>query len=278
MSGDGSVAGAGTAGDTGSHIGSRAGDVPGSGVPSSAVPSGGASAMGAPTSGGASALGAGVVDDGVVDGGVAGASVFDGGVGGASVVDDGVVDDGARLARRGAPDVSGSSTSLASADDHGASRRLAAEEAEEYVAPAVGPLDLSDLPGPFTPRQLARIDEALSLATEETGLLFSLYVGNLDPPTRAAAEKLADQLPAVPDDGAVLVVVSPGQRVLHIVTTGGAVRRLPNRVCALAALGMRAAFVGGDLTAGAVNGLRMLADAAGQHSGSHLPVPAPFHR
>jgi Domain of unknown function (DUF5130) len=149
---------------------------------------------------------------------------------------------------------------------------------EKYFDPGVGPSDLSNLPGPFTPRQLARIDEALSLATEETGLTFSLYVGELATPTRPAAEKLAAQVPTASTDGAVLVAVSPGQRVLHIITTHGAVKRLPNRVCALAALGMRAAFAGGDLTAGAVNGLRMLADAAGQASASHAPAPAPLQR
>jgi hypothetical protein len=149
---------------------------------------------------------------------------------------------------------------------------------EKYFDPGVGPSDLSNLPGPFTPRQLARVDEALSLATEETGLTFSLYVGELATPTRPAAEKLAAQVPTASTDGAVLVAVSPGQRVLHIITTHGAVKRLPNRVCALAALGMRAAFAGGDLTAGAVNGLRMLADAAGQASSAHAPDPAPLRR
>jgi hypothetical protein len=152
------------------------------------------------------------------------------------------------------------------------------KDPEKYVDPGVGPSDLNNLPGPFTPRQLVRIDEALSLATEETGLTFSLYVGELATPTRAAAEKLAAQVPTESGDGAVLVAVSPGQRVLHIITTQGAVKRLPNRVCALAALGMRAAFAGGDLTAGAVNGLRMLADAAGQSSSAHAPAPAPLGR
>ena len=203
-----------------------------------------------------------------------GATAVGGAVAGGAAVGGAVVDDGARLARRGEQNAD-----APTAGAHGVvSEQRAAEEAEEYVDPHVGPSDLSNLPGPFTPRQLVRIDEALSLATEETGLLFSLYVGDLATPTRAAAEKLVGHLPSVSDDGAVLVAVSPGQRVLHIVTTGGAVRRLPNRVCALAALGMRAAFVGGDLTAGAVNGLRMLADAAGQYSGSHLPALAPFHR
>jgi hypothetical protein len=57
--------------------------------------------------------------------------------------------------------------------------------------------------------------------------------------------------------------VSPGQRLLHIVTGPDSARRLPNRACALAALAMRASFANGDLVGGIVTGLRMLADAAG---------------
>ena len=132
-----------------------------------------------------------------------------------------------------------------------------------YIPPAVGPRGISNLSGPFTPPQLARIDEALTLATRATGLLFSLYVGGLAEPTRAAAEAMTPRIPAAPGVGVVLLAVSPGQRVLHIVTARGATKRLPNRVCALAALGMRAAFAGGDITGGVVNGLRMLSDAAG---------------
>jgi Domain of unknown function (DUF5130) len=125
----------------------------------------------------------------------------------------------------------------------------------------VGPTDPAGLPRPFNARQLSRLDEALTLASRETGLLFSLYVGGLDS-GRASAEKLISRLD-IPETGAVLLAVSPGQRELHIVTSSVAARRLPNRVCALAALGMRAAFSGGDLTGGLVTGLRMLADAAG---------------
>jgi hypothetical protein len=58
--------------------------------------------------------------------------------------------------------------------------------------------------------------------------------------------------------------VSPGQRVLQIVTGVEAADRVPNRICALAALTMRAAFSSGDLVGGIVNGVRMLSDAAGQ--------------
>ncbi|MBV9822643.1 MAG: DUF5130 family protein [Actinobacteria bacterium] len=115
---------------------------------------------------------------------------------------------------------------------------------------------------PFKPAQLSRIDEALTLASRETGLLFSVYVGELGAEARGTAEamfaKLAGRHPAP-----VLVAVSPGQRRLEIVTGGESGRRIPNRVAALAALAMRGSFANGDLTGGIVTGLRQLADAAG---------------
>ncbi len=114
--------------------------------------------------------------------------------------------------------------------------------------------------GPFTPRQLFRIDEALSAADRETGLTFSVYVGDLEESSREHAERLADALPAPADS--VLVAVSPDQRILEIVTGVHAAKRLPDRICALAALSMTAAFGGGDLAGGIVTGLRMLADQA----------------
>jgi hypothetical protein len=112
---------------------------------------------------------------------------------------------------------------------------------------------------PFTSRQLARLDEALTLSSRECGLVFSVFVGTLEQPMRAHAEQLFERL----TPSAVLLAVSPGQRCLHIVTGDESAKRLPNRACALAALAMRAAFSNGDLTGGIVNGLRMLADSAG---------------
>lgn len=112
---------------------------------------------------------------------------------------------------------------------------------------------------PFSSHQLSRLDEALTLASRETGLIFSVYVGQLSRPERAHAEALFEKL----SDDAVLLAVSPGQRCLHIVTGPASAERLPNRACALAALGMRASFANGDLVGGIVAGLRMLADSAG---------------
>ncbi|MDT4891994.1 MAG: hypothetical protein QOE97_1029 [Pseudonocardiales bacterium] len=122
-----------------------------------------------------------------------------------------------------------------------------------------GPQGSDDPTQPFTSRQLSRLDEALTLSSRESGLVFSLYVGALTPPPRAHAEALFEKL----SDDAVLVAVAPGQRCLHIVTGPVSAARLPNRSCALAALAMRASFANGDLVGGIVTGLRMLADAAG---------------
>jgi hypothetical protein len=115
---------------------------------------------------------------------------------------------------------------------------------------------------PFNPVQLSRIDEALTLASRETGLVFSIYVGELPGNARTTAERLFDKL-ATEQEAPVLLAVSPGQRKLEIVTGGESARRIPNRISGLAALAMRASFTSGDLTGGIVNGLRQLADAAG---------------
>jgi hypothetical protein len=115
---------------------------------------------------------------------------------------------------------------------------------------------------PFTPVQLARLDEALTLSARTTGLGFSVYVGDLSDDTRATAESLH----AESGDGAsvaVLIAVSPGQRKVEIVTGTDSSRRLPDRACNLAVMSMVASFKEGDLIGGLVSGLRMLTDQAG---------------
>jgi hypothetical protein len=117
--------------------------------------------------------------------------------------------------------------------------------------------------GPFTTPQLLRLDDALRVADDSTGLTFSVYVGDLDTPVRGAAEKLLSQL--TDPDNSVLVAVSPNQRVLEIVTGHEARRRVPDRSAKLAAMSMSAAFAGGDLAGGIVSGLAQLANQAGKH-------------
>ena len=114
----------------------------------------------------------------------------------------------------------------------------------------------------FSYRQLARLDEALTMASRETGLRFTLYIGDLGQRTRLTAEELHARSGPNPSES-VLLAISPGQRVIEVVTGAAAARRLPDRACALAVLSMTGAFAGGDLVGGIVNGLRQLSDQAG---------------
>jgi hypothetical protein len=118
------------------------------------------------------------------------------------------------------------------------------------------------LEGPFTTRQLLRIDEALRAADRATGLTFSVYVGEIEDPAREGAEKLHGQL-ADPAHS-VLLAVDPVNRQLEIVTGSTARKRLADRDCKLAALSMAASFGGGDLAGGVITGLAQLADHAGR--------------
>ncbi|MQA08846.1 MAG: DUF5130 family protein [Pseudonocardiaceae bacterium] len=117
-------------------------------------------------------------------------------------------------------------------------------------------------PGPFTPVQLAQIDEALTLSSRTTGLDFSVYLGDLGEDTRASAEQLHASI-GPHAASAVLIAVSPGQRVVEVVTGADAHRRVPDRGCKLAVMSMVASFKEGDLSGGLISGLRMLTDAAG---------------
>ncbi|MGY1603140.1 DUF5130 family protein [Geodermatophilus sp. SYSU D00815] len=122
----------------------------------------------------------------------------------------------------------------------------------------------------FTWQELGRLDEALTMASRETGLRFTLYIGDLGKGTRLRAEEL--HAASGPDpSNSVLVAVSPGQRVIEVVTGATAARRLPDRACALAVLSMTTSFAGGDLVGGIVNGLRQMSDQAGRlrHRADH---------
>ena len=114
----------------------------------------------------------------------------------------------------------------------------------------------------FSYQELARLDEALTMSSRETGLRFTLYLGDLGQRTRVRAEELHANSGGDPSES-VLIAISPGQRVVEVVTGAAASRRLPDRACALAVLSMTNSFAAGDLVGGIVNGLRQLSDQAG---------------
>jgi uncharacterized membrane protein YgcG len=120
----------------------------------------------------------------------------------------------------------------------------------------------------FTNDQIRDIERVVEMASAETELTFSVYVGGAEGDIRDAAEALHAQFGAA-STSTVLMVVSPGDRLLEIVTGEASARRLSDRACALAALSMTTSFAGGDLVGGILTGVRMLAEAAGK------PLPAP---
>ena len=126
----------------------------------------------------------------------------------------------------------------------------------------------SSLDSIFSYQELARLDDALTMSSRETGLRFTLYIGDLGPQTRRRAEEMHGQSGGDPAES-VLIAVSPGQRVVEVVTGAAAARRIPDRACALAVLSMTNSFASGDLVGGVVNGLRQMSDQAGHPRGLH---------
>ena len=111
----------------------------------------------------------------------------------------------------------------------------------------------------FSKSQRAALDDALDCADQRVGLHFVVYLGDLGSDTRARAEELHELMGGRADD-AVLLAVSPGQRVVEVVTGCRAHHRLPDRACKLAVESMISSFKDGDLTKGLITGLRILTE------------------
>lgn len=127
------------------------------------------------------------------------------------------------------------------------------------LSPSVGP---AHAPGVLNTRQLRALDEIILEAENSTGLRFAGYVGALGHDTRAGAERLLDSFgPDAPY--AVLVALSPAQRVVEIVTGSEAALRISDRAARVAVLSMVASCTDGDLNGALINGIRILADQAG---------------
>lgn len=136
-----------------------------------------------------------------------------------------------------------------------------ASELERYpLRPQAGPSEPTSQP--FTTVQLELLDDVIREAERFTGLRFSVYVGDLGGDPHATAESLLSGLgPEAPS--AVLLAVSPGQRVVEVVIGAEATRRVTDRAARLAVLAVVAACSDGDVAGALVNGVRVLADQAG---------------
>lgn len=118
---------------------------------------------------------------------------------------------------------------------------------------------------PFSPSQSSRIESSIDHASSDTGLHFSVFVGDVEGgEDQGKAREVAELLHAALGErspSAVLLLVAPGQRRIEIVTGLAARRRLPDRACALATASMASAFTGGDVSGGIAEGLRQLSSS-----------------
>jgi hypothetical protein len=129
-----------------------------------------------------------------------------------------------------------------------------------WSPPPVGPR--GDQGSPFSTAERNTLDEVIAAAERATGLRFSVYLGDLGADTRTTSEGLLAGLGPEATVSALLAV-SPGQKVVEVVTGAEAGRRISDRSARLAVLSTIASCSDGDLLGGLVNGVRTLADQAG---------------
>ncbi|GAB2595681.1 DUF5130 family protein [Microlunatus antarcticus] len=122
----------------------------------------------------------------------------------------------------------------------------------------------------LVPADRQRLERAIGIAREVSGLDFALYLTTSEEDSRAYALRLHGALDE--PDRSVLLLCDPGFKVLEIVTGRNARRALPDRVCALAAATMRSSFAAGDIVGGLWNGITQLGEAARQPRTLHGPT------
>lgn len=139
-------------------------------------------------------------------------------------------------------------------------KSTSAGQLEPWKPPSNGPAGYDDLP--LDNKQLLMLDEVIDSAEAVTGLRFSAYLGDLGSDSRAAALRLHAGL-GKDAPNAVLLAISPGQRIVEVVTGTVAALRITDRAARLAVLNVVSAAGSGDLESALVNGIRTLADQAG---------------
>ncbi|HEU0129776.1 MAG TPA: DUF5130 family protein [Mycobacteriales bacterium] len=129
------------------------------------------------------------------------------------------------------------------------------------------------VPGkPLSERQRRRVARAVRAAEDWTGLQLCVYLGPTEDDPLAHAHALMAEL-GLHEEPAVLLLVAPQARRLEIVTSPAAAERISDYEARLAALSMSASFGVGDVAGGIVEGVRLLAQAAGPgtRTGADLP-------
>jgi hypothetical protein len=109
---------------------------------------------------------------------------------------------------------------------------------------------------PFSLKERVELDEALKWGSRSSKARFAVYIGDLGAPSAAAARALLAKVPT-PDD-AVLIAVSPNQRVIEIVYGSALQGRGAESAAPLGVAAATSAFQEGNLIDGLVSAVRVM--------------------
>lgn len=121
--------------------------------------------------------------------------------------------------------------------------------------PGDEPVDKS----PFSMEDRVRMDHALTEATRRTGILWTVYIGELSAHAADAARELHSTLPD--PSRSVLLAVSPNDKKIEILGGDAIGARFNDRVAQLGVSAALASFKQGDLIDGLVSAVRVMSAA-----------------
>ncbi|MBD8505698.1 DUF5130 family protein [Hoyosella sp. G463] len=112
---------------------------------------------------------------------------------------------------------------------------------------------------PFDRDHRIRLDEALIRATRDTGIKFTIYLGDLGAESNDKAFELLDSL----DDAAhsALIAVAPGERRIEVVSGSAVAHRVTDRICQLGITAALPLLREGDLLDGLVAAVKVMSAA-----------------
>lgn len=121
--------------------------------------------------------------------------------------------------------------------------------------PGAEPTDKS----PFSMEDRVRIDHALTEATRRTGILWTIYIGELSGHPADAAREMLSTLPD--PSRSVLIAVSPNDKQIEILGGDAIGGRFNDRVAQLGVSAALASFKQQDLIDGLVSAVRVMSAA-----------------
>lgn len=123
------------------------------------------------------------------------------------------------------------------------------------VSGVAEPGEISQL-DPFSIKELAEVDEALKWGSRASKARFAIYLGDLGTDPAAEARKILARVPT-PND-AVLLAVSPNQKVIEVVYGEGVRGRGAESAAPLGVAAAASSFKEGNLIDGLVSAIRVL--------------------